>query len=65
MGTQKKPLSVRQAAKACDVHRTTLIRWLAEGKVTASAEITLPQFTADDIARIKKYIAEHYYEREN
>jgi predicted site-specific integrase-resolvase len=65
MVTQKRPLSLRQAAKACGIHRTTLIRWLAEGKIKASAEIILPQFTTEDIRRIKQYIAEHYYEREN
>ncbi len=65
MVTQKKPLSLRQAAKACGIHRTTLIRWIADGKVKASEEIRLPQFTAEDIKRIKQYVAEHYYEREN
>ncbi len=64
MGRKKKTLSILQAAKECDVHRTTLMRWLAEGRITASEEIRLPRFTVEDVEKIKRYMSENFWKRE-
>ena len=66
--TNDRTFSTDQAAAKAGIHRTTLIRWLQNGKVKASTEvplaggITLRRFTDADIEKIKKYRHDHYWE---
>jgi len=51
-------LSTKQAAKAANITRVTLQRWLAAGRIRASVELPLDglvvrRWTVDDVRRIK------------
>jgi predicted site-specific integrase-resolvase len=60
---------VLEAAKKAGVHRTTLIRWLKDGHVSASHTVQMPKsghiyraFTDEDIEKIRQYHKDHYWE---
>ena len=67
----KKPLSTVQLAKVLGVGRATIYRWLRDGSIRPSIEHKLKQvdsevvfqpmgWTADDVARIRKWMVENY-----
>lgn len=58
---------MRQAAKVIDVDPQTLFRWLWAGKVKASIVVPIDhrklyRFTDDDIGKLRRYKAAHYWE---
>jgi predicted site-specific integrase-resolvase len=62
----KKTYSTPEVAKAVGVHRITLQRWLATGKVRPSLAIpanghTIRRFSEADVKRVKKYKEKNYY----
>ena len=63
----RKTYSTKQAARRVGIHWVTLLRWQADGKVSASEEIGMNggkhwRWTAEDIIRIKAYKKEHFRE---
>jgi hypothetical protein len=47
------------------IHWVTLLRWQADGKVSASEEIGMNggkhwRWTSDDIAKVKRYKKDHF-----
>jgi predicted site-specific integrase-resolvase len=59
--------STKEAARSAGIHWVTLLRWQAEGKVSASEELGMNggkhwRWTAQDIGRIKAYKREHLRE---
>ena len=55
-----KTYSTKEAARQVRIHWVTLLRWQADGKVTASEQLGMNggkhwRWTAEDIAKIKKY----------
>ena len=57
--------STKESARQVGIHWVTLLRWQADGKVSASEEIGMNggkhwRWTSDDIAKIKRYKKEHF-----
>ena len=44
-------MSIKSAAKFCDVHPRTIIRWIAEGKIEATKAFGNPKVIRDSIYR--------------
>ena len=62
-----KTYSTKEAARQAGIHWVTLLRWQADGKVSASEAIGMNggkhwRWTAQDIVLIKKYKREHFRE---
>ena len=58
------PLSTPQVAKLAGIHRVTLERWLASGKVKPPSRITVGGkryrlWTKRDVARVQRYKRDH------
>jgi len=65
MFSVNKTYSTKQAAKSIGIHWVTLHKWRSAGKVSASVEIGMNggrhwRWTDEDIAKAKKYKADHY-----
>jgi predicted DNA-binding transcriptional regulator AlpA len=67
----KQPLTTVQLARMLGIGRATIYRWLKDGSIRPSIEPKLKQvdsglvfqpmgWTADDLARIRKWMAENY-----
>jgi predicted site-specific integrase-resolvase len=61
----KKTYSTKEAARQVGIHWVTLIRWQANGKVSASEEIGMNggkhwRWTAQDISKIKEYKRKYF-----
>ena len=67
----KKPLTTVQLARVLGVGRATIYRWLKDGSIRPSIKPKLRQvdsnlvfqpmgWTADDVARIRKWMRENY-----
>jgi predicted site-specific integrase-resolvase len=59
------PLSTPQVAKLAGIHRVTLERWIAAGKVKPSSHVTVGSkrfrlWTKGDVGRIRKYKAAYF-----
>jgi excisionase family DNA binding protein len=62
-----RTLSTSNVAKLVEIHPITLERWLADGKIPAPKPLhvggrTFRHWTREDVARVKQYKAEHYWE---
>jgi transposase-like protein len=64
----EKTYSTNQVAKLAGIHRATLYRWLETSSVRASIETpiegdrTVRRWTAADLEKLKRYVAENYVE---
>jgi predicted site-specific integrase-resolvase len=59
--------STKETARQVGIHWVTLLRWLADGRVSAPEEIGMNggkhwRWTARDIAKIKEYKRLHFRE---
>ena len=62
-----KTYSTKEAARQAEIHWVTLLRWQADGRVTASEQLGMNggrhwRWTAEDIVKIKKYKKYHFRE---
>jgi predicted site-specific integrase-resolvase len=62
-----KTYSTKEAARQVGIHWVTLLRWQADGRVTASEQLGMNggkhwRWTAEDIAKTKKYKKHHFRE---
>jgi len=62
-----KTYSTKEAARQVGIHWVTLLRWLADGRVSASEEIGMNggkhwRWTAGDIEKIKEFKRSHFRE---
>jgi len=62
-----KTFSTKQAARQVGIHWVTLLRWQADGKVSASEQLGMNggkhwRWTAKDIVKIREYKKRHYRE---
>jgi predicted site-specific integrase-resolvase len=60
-----KTYSTKEAARQVGIHWVTLLRWQADGKVSASEQLGMNggkhwRWTAEDIVKIKKYKKHHF-----
>lgn len=62
-----KTYSTKEAARQAEIHWVTLLRWQADGKVSASEQLGMNggkhwRWTPQDIRRIRAYKIEHFRE---
>jgi hypothetical protein len=60
-----KTYSTKEAARQAGIHWVTLLRWQADGKVSASEELGMNggkhwRWTSKDIVKVRKYKKEHF-----
>jgi predicted site-specific integrase-resolvase len=61
----KKTYSTKEVARQVKIHWVTLLRWQADGKVSASEDIGMNggkhwRWTAKDISKIKEYKRKYF-----
>jgi predicted site-specific integrase-resolvase len=62
-----KTYSTKEVARLVEIHWVTLLRWQADGKVSASSQIGMNggkhwRWTEKDLAKIREYKKRHFRE---